>query len=532
MGEFTGGQEKCVDIALAVDMLHYATVPNAFDVAVLVSGDRDFIPALVRTRQKGKRVAVCSMRNSASTDYEDPAANIKDFGVLWLDDHLEELVAPIHPSLLNERPAMASYLRSVVIDFVMESSSGGSRRGGGRRACAAAYSEVLAHLGQVALGETSAQTYLEHEFGGLLPFLDLSPDVFGVEPPAADAAAAATGAPATPVQPPQRRRGPAELAAVGGAEGSADGDWVVVVLEPAAEAWRRDAVSARRGAAVAEEVAGSNSATRSVMEEAEAEAATSGPDSGLAEAVFAAEQFLPSPPPPQWEVAGDDDEGEAPASTQAMSTRAANLQPEGPPPTGQRPTSPPARAMSAQATSGGSVSGGVGDGGGVGGGGGGGVGSGGGDGVGGGGSGSGRKDGNRRDAGRSDGALIVDGSLLELLEADAFMLESNVQSSRRPAANGQRESGATAFAAGGGAAGSGLVAWDEMDRPLRLEDLAHLTVPQVKLELRARALPVAGTKPELLRRLLDELNREEILLQQRGGADQDMDIDMDESRAS
>lgn len=65
LGSYTGGQEKCVDIALAVDMLYYATVPQAFDVAVLVSGDRDFMPALVRTRQKGKRVAVCSMLNSA-----------------------------------------------------------------------------------------------------------------------------------------------------------------------------------------------------------------------------------------------------------------------------------------------------------------------------------------------------------------------------------------------------------------------------------------------------------------------------------
>ena len=59
LGSFTGPQEKCVDIALAVDMLHYATVPGAFDVAVLLSGDRDFLPALVRTRQKGKRVAIC-----------------------------------------------------------------------------------------------------------------------------------------------------------------------------------------------------------------------------------------------------------------------------------------------------------------------------------------------------------------------------------------------------------------------------------------------------------------------------------------
>ena len=81
LGDFTGGQEKCVDIALAVDMLHYATVPNAFDVAVLVSGDRDFIPALVRTRQKGKRVAICSMRNSACPEYDDPAGACIGTGV-------------------------------------------------------------------------------------------------------------------------------------------------------------------------------------------------------------------------------------------------------------------------------------------------------------------------------------------------------------------------------------------------------------------------------------------------------------------
>jgi len=59
--ETVGEGEKCVDIQLAVEMLHYATVPNAYDVAVLLSGDKDFIPALTRTRQKGKQVEVVSM---------------------------------------------------------------------------------------------------------------------------------------------------------------------------------------------------------------------------------------------------------------------------------------------------------------------------------------------------------------------------------------------------------------------------------------------------------------------------------------
>lgn len=32
MGTTMGVQEKCVDIALAVEMMHYATIPNSYDV--------------------------------------------------------------------------------------------------------------------------------------------------------------------------------------------------------------------------------------------------------------------------------------------------------------------------------------------------------------------------------------------------------------------------------------------------------------------------------------------------------------------
>ena len=35
-------QEKCVDIALAVEMLHMSTVRDAFDIAVIVTGQRWF----------------------------------------------------------------------------------------------------------------------------------------------------------------------------------------------------------------------------------------------------------------------------------------------------------------------------------------------------------------------------------------------------------------------------------------------------------------------------------------------------------
>ena len=357
LGEFTGGQEKCVDIALAVDMMHYATVPNAFDVAVLVSGDRDFVPALVRTRQKGKRVAVCSMRNSASLDYEDPAANIKDFGVCWLDDHLEDLVVTIDPSLLNQRPAMAQYLQDTVLEYLATTNG------------AAPYEELVLHLEQLALGGTSAHEYLEHEFGGLVPFVDNFPEVLRIE-----------------------RR-----AQAGGA--------VLYVTEVGSG--RKTAKAEIPAAALPEE-------------EAEAEAV---------EAAAAAKTVV------TWEDA------EAPAASKAapgsggastaaaVFSTAADLLPKGrPPPRWQPPAS--------------------------------------GDGESSGGS------------GRSDGALIVDGSLLELLEEDAF-------ASRKPGGDGASDGGRS------------------------VADLAHLTVPQLKLELRSRQLSAAGTKPTLLRRLLEALNEED-----------------------
>ena len=74
-------------------------------------------------------------------------------------------------------------------------------------------------------------------------------------------------------------------------------------------------------------------------------------------------------------------------------------------------------------------------------------------------------------SGRSDGALIVDGSLIELLEADVFVTESN--------------------------------------DILTVADLAHLTVPQLKVELRNRGRPTTGTKPSLLRALVEAIKEDE-----------------------
>jgi cold shock CspA family protein len=86
-------QEKCVDIALASSMLYYAALPNAYDIAVAVIGDRDFVPVLQKVRRLGKRVAIASVKGSCATDYEDPRdpMGLKDFDTIWIGDHLDKL---------------------------------------------------------------------------------------------------------------------------------------------------------------------------------------------------------------------------------------------------------------------------------------------------------------------------------------------------------------------------------------------------------------------------------------------------------
>ena len=112
VAETVGAQEKCVDISLAVEMLHYASEPDAFELAALLTGDKDFMPAMSRTRQKGKRVALVSMRNGCNQALVAPRAHVRDFAPVWLDDHLSEeplrrrtdlarLVDDLHPQTMH-----------------------------------------------------------------------------------------------------------------------------------------------------------------------------------------------------------------------------------------------------------------------------------------------------------------------------------------------------------------------------------------------------------------------------------------------
>lgn len=88
-------KEKCVDISLATTMLYLAAVPNVYDIAIAVIGDRDFLPVLQRVRDLGRRVAIASIKDHCAQEFHNPRdeARVKDFDIIWLDELLDKLEA-------------------------------------------------------------------------------------------------------------------------------------------------------------------------------------------------------------------------------------------------------------------------------------------------------------------------------------------------------------------------------------------------------------------------------------------------------
>jgi len=98
-------------------MLHFATVPGSYDIAVILTGDKDFMPAMSRTRQKGKRVVLASMRRGCNhalqkQDSRVAGSLIRDYDIIWLDDaeRLNRLVSKID----EEGSVSATFLLEVV----------------------------------------------------------------------------------------------------------------------------------------------------------------------------------------------------------------------------------------------------------------------------------------------------------------------------------------------------------------------------------------------------------------------------------
>ena len=87
--------EKAFDVGLATSLLEMAAV-SAYDIAIVVCGDRDFVPALQAVRRLGKRVAIVSARGSCAREFSDPndPARVRDFDPLWLDQLWSKVLSP------------------------------------------------------------------------------------------------------------------------------------------------------------------------------------------------------------------------------------------------------------------------------------------------------------------------------------------------------------------------------------------------------------------------------------------------------
>ena len=77
--------EKGVDASLSTDLLWFA-FQNAYDKAILLSGDSDFLPAVKKVRLLGKNVELWAFKNSLAPELKSEA----DSCVLF-DDHLNEI---------------------------------------------------------------------------------------------------------------------------------------------------------------------------------------------------------------------------------------------------------------------------------------------------------------------------------------------------------------------------------------------------------------------------------------------------------
>ncbi len=100
-------REKAVDVGLATALLEM-TALSAFDIAIVVGGDRDFVPALQAVRRLGKRVAIVSARGSCPREFYDPndPLRLRDFDPIWLDDLWPRLV--VTPELTSSQLVQAA----------------------------------------------------------------------------------------------------------------------------------------------------------------------------------------------------------------------------------------------------------------------------------------------------------------------------------------------------------------------------------------------------------------------------------------
>ena len=75
------GRSKRVDISLTTDMLTHAHRDN-YDLAILVTGDEDYVPLIEAVKAEGKRVALWALSSGLSSALRRSADHFWDIGEL------------------------------------------------------------------------------------------------------------------------------------------------------------------------------------------------------------------------------------------------------------------------------------------------------------------------------------------------------------------------------------------------------------------------------------------------------------------
>ena len=137
------------------------------------------MPAMVRTRQKGRRVALVSMRRGCNRDlYEGPKDsnnnlehnhNIRDYDVVWIEDYLDELIKPRSDQMqqkqkMKEQWALSEFTAlKVISDFISKSDLPHvNSRDLGR------------YLKTIVIGENCLLDEIKAQYGGIYQFLSTS----------------------------------------------------------------------------------------------------------------------------------------------------------------------------------------------------------------------------------------------------------------------------------------------------------------------------------------------------------------------
>lgn len=88
-----GGEEgrtfSWIDVSIATNLVYFAAMPGAMDIAIIVGDNPDIEPAVRRVRHFGKRIQFVSVHG----DVPSPLLELRphDFAPIYIDDHAAEM---------------------------------------------------------------------------------------------------------------------------------------------------------------------------------------------------------------------------------------------------------------------------------------------------------------------------------------------------------------------------------------------------------------------------------------------------------